>query len=89
MAVTAPLDGEMQHGGLTVGDAPVDEVVVDDVAVDEVAVDDLVIIPDDPSVREELHVSEAATQADPVMLFVYLGIITLLAIIATAAFLAL
>jgi len=85
MAVTAPIEGETQHN----------RVLDDDIAVSDGAQDrsgdGIVIIADDVSTDEVLVRPEAsaATHAEPVMLFVYLGILTLLAIIATSAFLAL
>lgn len=48
------------------------------------AVDDLVII-EDPA---RVVVAMPIVQRDPVMLFVYLGVLSLIAIIATAAYLA-
>jgi hypothetical protein len=50
--------------------------------------DDLVIIADPTDTVTAAVVATPSVQRDPVMLFVYLGIMSLLAIVATAAYLA-
>jgi len=52
------------------------------------AADDLVIIEDSTDTVTAAAVATPRVQRDPVMLFVYLGILSLLAIVATAAYLA-
>ena len=81
MAVTAPIESEMQQDRLT----------GDDVTVSDGASDDIVIISDEAQTDKASFASTATTQPprDPAMIFVYLGMLTLLAIIATSAFLAL
>jgi hypothetical protein len=81
MAVTAPIESEMQQ----------DTITVESVAVGDITADDIDIISDDAQTNGAPFTStaDAASPRDPVMLFVYLGILTLLAIIATSAFLAL
>ena len=73
MSVTAPIDVDLQH-------EPV--LVVDDLVIIEQPAD---VIIEQPA---EVIVATPLVQRDPVMLFVYLGILSLIAIVAMAASLA-
>jgi hypothetical protein len=76
VSVIAPIDVDLQHEPVHTAD---DLVII---------ADDLVIIADPTDTVTAVVVATPRVQRDPVMLFVYLGILSLLAIVATAAYLA-
>jgi hypothetical protein len=90
VSVIAPIDVDLQHEPVHTVDDLV--IIEDDLVIIE---DDLVIIEDDLVIIEDptdtVTAAVAATplvQREPVMFFVYLGMLSLLAIVATAAYLA-
>ena len=81
MSVTAPIDVDLQH-------EPV--LVVDDLVIIEQPADVIIEQPADVIIEQpaEVIVATPLVRRDPVMLFVYLGILSLIAIVAMAASLA-
>ncbi len=80
MTVTAPIDVDTQHEDTFSSDDTAS-------ASDDSARDDLVIL--DQPVAAQVVSLDAVTHRDPAMVLVYVGILSLIAIIAVSAFLAL
>lgn len=83
MTVTAPINVELQHEGTLASDGTAGS----DIARNGIAHSDIVVL-DEPVASQVVPV-EAVTLRDPAMVLVYLGILSLMTIIAVSAFLAL
>jgi hypothetical protein len=83
VSVIAPIDVDLQHEPVHTVDDLV--IIEDDLVIIE---DDLVIIEDPTDTVTAAVAATPLVQREPVMFFVYLGMLSLLAIVATAAYLA-
>ena len=85
MTVTAPVDVNTPHEDtLTRDDIAVDETAVDETALNNAAVDGTAVLHNQVAAQVG-----AVEHRDPAMVLVYFGILSLIAIIAVSAFLAL